>query len=141
MLCTSGSGPLVWTAEQSSMLFDYISHEYFIHLIVDNLPCATQFSMPSTDDPTVMDVQYEPGFRLGVEKDSKMYVNNHLKFIMSYHKTGVAGEDGKANYRVVGFRVETGSVDHQQYEVSDDGTCTIKDDTVHQEVKNKQENK
>jgi len=141
VLCTSGSGPLVWTAEQSSMLFDYISHEYFIHLIVDNLPCATQFSMPSADDPTVMDVQYEPGFRLGVEKDGKMYVNNHLKFIMSYHKTGVAGEDGKANYRVVGFRVETGSVDHQQYEVSDDGTCTIKDDTVHQEVKNKQENK
>merc|ERR1712241_758719 len=41
-----------------------------------------------------------------------------------------------------GFRVETGSVDHSQYEVnSKDGTCSIKDETVHQEVINNQENK
>ena len=67
----------------------------------------------SGDGSDATEVQYEPGFRLGVEKDGKMYVNNHLKLIMSYHKTPPSSEGGKDNYRVVGFRVETGSVDHR----------------------------
>ncbi len=42
---------------------------------------ATQFQMPDTGE-----MQYEPGFRLGfATKDGKMAINNHLKFIMSYH--------------------------------------------------------
>ena len=71
------------------------------------------FNLISGDGSDGTEVQYEPGFRLGVEKDGKMYVNNHLKFIMSYHKTPPSSEGSKDNYRVVGFRVETGSVDHR----------------------------
>jgi len=144
VLCTAGpeGGPTLWSKEESTELHEKVGHEYFVHLIVDNLPCATQFTMPSGDGSDGTEVQYEPGFRLGVEKDGKMYVNNHLKLIMSYHKTPPSSEGGKDNYRVVGFRVETGSVDHSQYEVnSKDGTCSIKDETVHQEVINNQENK
>ena len=45
-----------WDAKASSEVSYKISQEYFVHLIIDNLPCATQFTMPDT-----LDVQYEPG--------------------------------------------------------------------------------
>lgn len=90
-----------------------IEEEYFVHMIVDNLPVATQFQMPDTKE-----MQYEPGFRLGFSKSGKMAINNHLRFIMSYHVL----EDDPANpiYRVVGFRVETASVDKASYTFNGD---------------------
>ena len=45
-----------WDAKASSEVNYRIQQEYFIHLIIDNLPCATQFTMPDT-----LEVQYEPG--------------------------------------------------------------------------------
>jgi len=45
-----------WDAKASSEVHYRIQQEYFVHLIIDNLPCATQFTMPDT-----MEVQYEPG--------------------------------------------------------------------------------
>jgi len=106
----------VWSKEASAEVAYKVEHEYFVHLIMDNLPCATRFSMP--DNP--VEVQYEPGYRLGYDKDKKFYFNNHLKFLMKYHLDKDLG-----TYRVVGFLIETQSVDKSSIEISGD-TCTIK---------------
>ena len=45
-----------WDAKASGEVSYRIQQEYFVHLIIDNLPCATQFSMPDT-----LEIQYEPG--------------------------------------------------------------------------------
>ena len=63
---------------------------------------SNRFAMP--DNP--VEVQYEPGYRLGYENGGKFYFNNHLKFVMKYHLDQDLG-----TYRVVGFLIETQSVD------------------------------
>ena len=115
-----------------------INQEYFIHLIMDNLPCATQFKMPDTQE-----IQFEPGFRMGfvAKEDDKKYINNHLRFIVSYHQVEGGLADGKPAYRVVGFRVETASVSKDSYEFGTDGGCTIKENAMHQEIVDNKENK
>lgn len=105
----------VWNAETGKEVNYRIHHEYFVHLIMDNLPCATKFEVPDTGD-----IQYEPGYRLGYSKDNINYINNHLKFKMKYHK-----DPDTELYRVVGFLVETQSIDKSGVEVKDDNTCTI----------------
>lgn len=138
LLCGTQKDPSTWNDKESSDLYYMINQEYFIHLIMDNLPCATQFKMPDT-----LEVQFEPGFRLGftAKEDEKKYVNNHLRFIVSYHQV----EDQSANqgptFRVVGFRVETSSVDKDSYEFNEGGDCSIKDNAKSQEIIQNQENK
>lgn len=96
---------------------------------MDNLPCATRFELPESGE-----VQYEPGYRLGFTKDDKQYLNNHLKFSLRYHK------DVETNlYRVVGFLIETHSLDTSSVQINDDKTCTIKDQKP-QEIKAGQSN-
>ncbi len=121
LLCQAPQSPLQWDAKQSGEVYYRIQQEYFVHLIVDNLPVATQFQMPDTKE-----MQYEPGFRLGfVTKEDKVAINNHLKFIMSYHL--LDDDPGDVIYRVVGFRVETASVDKDDYQFAEgDGACEIK---------------
>jgi transmembrane 9 superfamily protein 2/4 len=136
LLCGTEKDPSVWSDKESADLYYMVNQEYFIHLIMDNLPCATQFKMPDTQE-----VQFEPGFRLGfvAKEDDKKYINNHLRFIVSYHQVEDSSED--QSYRVVGFRVETTSVDKGSYEFSQDGGCTIKDNANHQEITDNKENK
>lgn len=50
--------------------------------MVDNLPVATRIVNPT--NPT--EVTYEHGYRLGLLEGDNVYINNHLKFILSYHK-------------------------------------------------------
>ncbi len=102
VLCGTRDTPSKFDAAASSTVQYRIEQEYFIHLIVDNLPCATQFQMPDT-----MELQYEPGFRLGFVRDGKTFINNHLKLILSYHET-----DGV--YRVVSanFLNQTQTLSH-----------------------------
>ena len=73
-----------------------------------------------------------PGFRLGFAKDGKTFINNHLKLLLSYHKDDT--DPTNEIYRVVGFRVETASVDLKDLEVAEGGQCTIKDSHGFQEV-------
>jgi len=104
-----------WDAKASAEASYRIEHEYFVHLIMDNLPCATRFSIPDTGE-----VQYEPGYRLGYHNGGKNYINNHLKFVLKYHL------DVDTNtYRVVGFLIETQSIDSSGVQTKDDGTCTL----------------
>ena len=136
LLCGKKEEPTTWDDKQSSDLYYMINQEYFIHLIMDNLPCATQFKMPDTQE-----VQFEPGFRLGFTQDQKKFVNNHLRFILSYHQVEESS-DGGPTYRVVGFRVETTSIGKDSYEFNqEDGGCKIKDEATNQEIVDNKENK
>lgn len=50
--------------------------------LVDNLPVATRVFNTETKE-----LQLEHGYRLGQVANDKVYINNHLKFILSYHMT------------------------------------------------------
>ena len=80
---------------------------------MDNLPAATKM-IAEMPDGTKKDM-YDRGFRLGFigSKDipgtepGTAYVNNHLRFIVKYHKS-----DTFSGARIVGFEVEAYSVKH-----------------------------
>jgi len=126
VLCSDKS----WKGEDSKEASYRIEHEYFVHLIMDNLPCATRFELPDTKE-----VQYEPGYRLGYAKDGKTFINNHLKFTLKYHK------DAETNlYRVVGFLIETHSLDSSSVQIQEgSSSCTISDNKP-QEINKDAEN-
>jgi len=104
-----------WSSKSSKEVGYRVEHEYFVHLIMDNLPCATRFSLPESSD-----VQYEPGYRLGYTSNGKNYINNHLKFVLKYHKDELTN-----TYRVVGFLIETASVDKSGLDIKQDGSCAV----------------
>lgn len=116
ILCNKES-LVTWTEKQSRTVAHRIQHQYSVHLLVDNLPCATKFEMLETGQP-----QYEHGYKLGFVEDGVSYINNHLKLILKYH-VQTPGD----NYRVVGFEVETKSVDYSEIkrEKTNSAKCTI----------------
>lgn len=72
------------------------------------------------------------GFRLGFAKDGKTFINNHLKLLLSYHKDDT--DPTNEIYRVVGFRVETASVDLKDLQLSEGDLCSVKENHNYQEV-------
>ncbi|XP_016989642.1 transmembrane 9 superfamily member 4 [Drosophila rhopaloa] len=114
LLCNQKDRPLTWSKEDSALVAERIQHEYFVHLLVDNLPVATRIVSSPTE------VTYEHGYRLGQVDGDNIYINNHLKFILSYHM------HSKDKYRVVGFEVETVSVSHKELKFHGD-TCNFPD--------------
>ncbi|KAH8260239.1 hypothetical protein KR026_007135, partial [Drosophila bipectinata] len=116
LLCNQKDRPLTWSKEDSALVAERIQHEYFVHLLVDNLPVATR--IVNVNNPS--EVTYEHGYRLGQVDGENIYINNHLKFIMSYHM------HTKGKYRVVGFEVETVSVSHKELKFHGD-TCNFPD--------------
>ncbi|XP_005089168.1 transmembrane 9 superfamily member 4 isoform X1 [Aplysia californica] len=103
-------------SEISSKAFaDKIKHDYYVHLITDNLPCATRISMP--DGSTI----YEHGYRLGYVSGTEAYLNNHLSLTLRYHRR----ENDK--YRVVGFEVKPQSINFGEIKPNEDGSCTFND--------------
>ncbi|GIZ04146.1 transmembrane 9 superfamily member 4, partial [Caerostris extrusa] len=111
VLCNHPKTPLNWSDAESKDVANRIQHQYSVHLLIDNLPCATRY------DSTDIQPQYEHGYRLGFVEKGIPYINNHLKIILKYHLQ--PGE----NYRVVGFEVETRSIDHSSLEFSGN-TCS-----------------
>lgn len=65
--------------EESNMLNLNQNNAIFCRL-VDNLPVATRVLNPDTKE-----LQLEHGYRLGFVMKGNAYINNHLKFILSYH--------------------------------------------------------
>ncbi|XP_017068148.1 transmembrane 9 superfamily member 4 [Drosophila eugracilis] len=116
LLCNQKDRPLTWSKADSALVAERIQHEYFVHLLVDNLPVATR--IVSVNNPA--EVTYEHGYRLGQVDGDNIYINNHLKFILSYHM------HSKDKYRVVGFEVETVSVSHKELKFHGD-TCNFPD--------------
>ncbi|KAK7100214.1 transmembrane 9 superfamily member 4-like [Littorina saxatilis] len=102
------------TVEQAKTFIDKIKHDYYVHLIVDNLPCATKFEMENKEP------QVEQGYKLGFVSGGEVYLNNHLKLILSYHN------ENDEDHRVVGFEVEPYSVSFDQLSKSADGGCSLK---------------
>ncbi|GFR87125.1 transmembrane 9 superfamily member [Elysia marginata] len=80
--------------DESEDFKEKIFHDYFVHLITDNLPVATPIKMPG--GKTI----YERGYRLGSVSGKEAYLHNHLNFILHYHETE------HNTFRVVGFEVE-----------------------------------
>lgn len=54
---------------------------------------------------------YQRGYKLGYLQNNRVYINNHLRLVLSYHT------DDDVNFRVVRFEVETASVDLAQLKV------------------------
>lgn len=101
LLCNTPETPINWDSYQSQTVIDRIQHEYFVHLLVDNLPAASPVNRPDSNE-----IQYEHGYRLGNVIGDKSYINNHLKLTLLYHMP-------EPNiYRIVGFRVEAQSIHH-----------------------------
>ncbi|XP_014248153.1 transmembrane 9 superfamily member 4 [Cimex lectularius] len=105
VLCTNGENSikmLTWDGPDLKKVIEMIREEYIVHLIVDNLPCATMlWTAPENGK-----LRYGyTGYRLGYVLDNKVYINNHLNLILHYHTVS------KDEHRVVGFAVEAKSVD------------------------------
>ena len=122
LLCGSKAkgASVSWSAEDSADVAEMVKQQYYVHLIIDNLPVASQFVMPDTGE-----TQYEPGHRLGVVREGRPAIYNHLKLTLSYHK--YEGDPKSELYRVVGFRAEPMSVDKSGLELTDGGECKIRD--------------
>lgn len=115
LLCHNPETPMTWEESMAKDVISKIEHEYFVHLLVDNLPCATRVVNQDSEN-----IQYEHGYRLGFLHNQNVALNNHLKIILHYHS-----EDSK-NYRVVRFEVETRSVAHEDIKFNED-TCEFSD--------------
>lgn len=123
MLCNDLTQPITWEAVRSQEVIDRIKHEYYVHLLVDNLPCATKFQTLDTEESV-----YERGYKLGYIHNNKVYINNHLRIILSYHT------DDDSNFRVVRFEVEASSVDRNEMKGNSD-RCSFPEKHAPQEVK------
>lgn len=82
-----------------------IKEEYRGNLLVDELPAGEKiyFREPTTK---AKDYYYERGYVLGQVVDENYYLNNHLSFVIKYHKTE------QNTYRVVGFEILPSSIQH-----------------------------
>ncbi|CAH1105050.1 unnamed protein product [Psylliodes chrysocephalus] len=111
LLCNSPDKPIHWSVRESQTVVDRIQHEYFVHLLVDNLPAATQNFNPETNEN-----QLEHGYRLGNTVGDRSFINNHLKLTLLYHNP-------QPNvYRVVGFRATAKSI-HMDEMKFEGNTC------------------
>lgn len=111
--CHESSNLMTWDEANSQHVIQMVQHEYFVHLLIDNLPAATRKKQKDTNNVIV----YQ-GYRLGGTINDQVYINNYLKLILSYHKHG---ED---EFRVVGFEVETRSIDTSQLKF-DGNVCMV----------------
>ncbi|KAL0273474.1 UNVERIFIED_CONTAM: hypothetical protein PYX00_006129 [Menopon gallinae] len=105
LLCHDPGNPMNWNDERSQNVISKIKHEYFVHLLVDNLPVATRFVDPETKESS-----FKLGYKLGEYIYQDALINNHLNIILYYHPT-----TDREHYRVVGFEVEPRSVDIHEY--------------------------
>lgn len=110
--CRRLCSDIKWFSERSALVAHRIQHQYSVHLLIDNLPCATKFEMLESGQP-----EYEHGYKLGFMDHGKPYINNHLKLLLKYHT-----EDNN-HYRVVGFEVETKSIRHDEYKFDGEEKC------------------
>lgn len=108
---------------------------------MDNLPVATRMINEFPDGRTI--TMYERGYALGFvggdaypgTTNGYPYINNHLRFIIKFHKDAAF-----AGSRVVGFEVETVSVKHEYKGTWDDNgdnellTSRITPDLPHMSV-------
>ncbi|KAF5303086.1 hypothetical protein FQR65_LT08417 [Abscondita terminalis] len=126
LLCHEPQNPINWSPQESQLVADRIQHEYFVHLLVDNLPAATRVINPETSE-----LQFEHGYRLGSEINGKTYINNHLKLTLLYHNPT------PNVYRVVGFHVEAKSIHLDELKFNNNKVCSFSNKPRPQSVESK----
>lgn len=110
--CTFVCSALTLTSEESNAFSKRIRSSYSVHLLIDNLPVATKYSIGNQ-------VQYEHGYHLGFMKNGKTYLNNHLKFILKYHT------EDESTYNIVGFEIEPSSINRKLVQIESDEHCKV----------------
>merc|ERR1719453_197614 len=88
----------VLTKQQKMAIATKVRQDYRVHMIMDNLPAATKMIAEMPDGSKDI-----PG-----TDANKPYLNNHLRFIVKYHKS-----EQFPGARIVGFEVEAYSVKHE----------------------------
>ncbi|GMH32492.1 hypothetical protein BSKO_00326 [Bryopsis sp. KO-2023] len=78
--CSDGKAPAL-TKRQTKNLRERIKEDYRVNMVLDNLP-VTEFDLTYEDLTFV-----RPGFPLGIHKDDKFFINNHLHFRILVHPT------------------------------------------------------
>jgi transmembrane 9 superfamily protein 2/4 len=123
-LCSATKNPVKSVnTEESAQLRRRISEDYHVHLLIDNLPCATKYQVPETNE-----VFFDHGYKLGWTENDKIYVNNHLQILLKYH------EPQPNVFRVVGFEVQPKSIASNKFTFSGDSKCSFADNSEPQEV-------
>ncbi|KAI3382471.1 hypothetical protein SNEBB_003294 [Seison nebaliae] len=99
---------------------DKIKKEYHVHLIADNMPCATVYRLGAV-------TRYDQGYLFGFvrgnpnEKSGKYVVNNHLVIRLKYHQES----SSDSYYHIVGFDVEPKSIARKNVEVKPGNLCSL----------------
>lgn len=103
-------------------LVNRIKENYYARLNADNMPLVTRYVTKTGQKA------YRFGHALGFSSGGKIYINNHLRFIIKYHQPSLSAGEAidalaaeKGKYRIVGFEVESFSVKHQ---LNDRGTVS-----------------
>jgi len=107
------------TLDEKNRFRNMIDHEYQVNLLVDNLPGSMRYYRRGDEG-----FSYTNGFPVGVKKDGKYYVNNHVRVGLQYH----VDPDEFEGFRVVGFEVFPQSLVHRKNAGSDVATCEDADD-------------
>jgi len=92
-------------------LKEKIDDEYRVNMFLDNLPLVVPIqSRTECDSP----ITYQHGYLVGhklqdvVTNEEKYFINNHLSFVVKYHK-----DVETSAARVLGFEVKASSIDHK----------------------------
>merc|ERR1712232_416956 len=101
------------TPEIKDKFKSMIHDEYLVNWIVDNLPAATRYVRR---DLGQADFTYMSGFPVGIERNGKFYVHNHVTLDIFYH----SNPDEYEGYRIVGFEVEPKTLSQATRPVPDD---------------------
>ncbi|XP_071726860.1 transmembrane 9 superfamily member 9-like [Rutidosis leptorrhynchoides] len=86
-----------------------IDDEYRVNMILDNLPLVVPVTMAEYDSQTIYQHGYYVGRQVNADtKDETYFINNHLAFVVRYHR------DTQTNSaRIVGFEVKAFSINHK----------------------------
>ena len=93
--------------EDVEKLKTIIQDEYRVNMILDNLP--VEIPKENINSKTGEEYKtYDRGFPVGYQTDDDIFVNNHVRFTILFHK------DSETDLvRVVGFEVEPMSIKHE----------------------------
>jgi len=107
--------------EEKRQFTKMIDHEYQVNWLVDNLPAAMRYYRKGDDS-----YSYTNGFPVGVKRDGRYFVNNHIRIGLQYH----ADPDEFEGFRVVGFEVYPQSLQQsaRQGSTATEASCDDADD-------------
>eukprot|EP00871_Galdieria_phlegrea_P005120 jgi/Galph1/5609/GphlegSOOS_G4263.1 len=98
--------------EEVQKIEEKVREGYRARLNLDNLPVVAKAETASGESTFYL------GYPVGFQQEENTYINNHLRFIISYHKPeqhkNILSRSGTGDvYRIVGFEVIPFSVHHE----------------------------